>query len=115
MTVSAEGAGTIACRYRRDWSARGRADTVITREVVLTGTASRWRSSGGDTVSRLARLSPGAQVRDGKPSAGLCARAPKVGWRSQGHDIGYVVRMIGKSSRMNGVKPHSLTASVSVP
>lgn len=33
------------------------------------------------------------------------AAPPKVGSSSQGHDIGYVVTMIGKSSRMNGVKP----------
>lgn len=51
------------------------------------------------------RLSLGAQVRDGRPSARLlCPMPPRVGARSQGHDFGYVVRMIGKSSRMNGVK-----------
>ena len=75
MTVSTEGAETIACRYRRVWSAGGRADTVTTREAVLTGTVSRWRSSGGDTVSRLARLSTEAHFVTGDRRQGYCGRS----------------------------------------
>lgn len=106
MTVSTEGEGTIACRYRRVWRARDRADTVTTREAVLTGTVSRWRRSGGDTVSRLAKLSPGLQVRDRRPSARLLCRDAQSRLESPRHDFGYVVRMIGKGSRTNGAKPH---------